>query len=161
MHNMEKWFTMVLLDPTRWFFCTGNDKASIVMGDVAVECNPTEGSVVVVMLLVDSPKFRRSRTIEQNPIQLQPSGNVHLMLLWRWFHKFYHGNWSCTFVISFFICYLLLNRRFSWDKFRMHVFNVLIRIVKCTTLHEIFPRMGISWFSIQTATTWNTDTLIL
>ena len=50
------------------------------MGDVVVECNPTEESVVVVMLLVDSPKFRRSQNIEQNPTQVQPYGNVHLML---------------------------------------------------------------------------------
>ena len=51
------------------------------MGDVVVEFNPTDDSVVVVMIILDSPKFRRSRNIEQYPIKLQPSGNVHLMLL--------------------------------------------------------------------------------
>ena len=51
------------------------------MGKVVVKCNPTEDSVVVVMLLVDSPKFRIIQNIEWNPIQVQPSGNVHLMLL--------------------------------------------------------------------------------
>ena len=51
------------------------------MGNVAVECNPTEDSVVVVMLLVDSPKFSKSQKIERNPIQVQPSDNVRLMLL--------------------------------------------------------------------------------
>ena len=58
-----------------------NEKASIVMGDVVVECNLTEDSAVVVMILVESPKFRRSGNIERNPIQVQPSGNFHLMLL--------------------------------------------------------------------------------
>ena len=72
---------MVLLDHARYFFRTGNDKAPIVMGDVVVECNPTEDSLFVVMLLVESPKFRRTRNIERNPIQVQTSGNVHIMLL--------------------------------------------------------------------------------
>ena len=53
-----------------------------------VECNPTEDSVVVIMLLVGISKFSRSRNIERNPIQVQPYGNVHLMLLWQLFHKF-------------------------------------------------------------------------
>ena len=44
------------------------------MGDVVVECNPTEYSVIVVMLLVNRPKLMRSRNIEWNPIQVQPSG---------------------------------------------------------------------------------------
>ena len=53
---------------------------SIVMGDVLVECNPIEDSVVVVMLM-DIPKFRRSLNIECKPIQVQPPGNVHPILL--------------------------------------------------------------------------------
>ena len=81
IHNMYKWFTVVLLDPAHEFLRTGIYKASIVMGDVVVEFNPTEDSVVVVMLLLDRPKFSRSRNIEWNPIQVPPSGNVHLMLL--------------------------------------------------------------------------------
>ena len=58
-----------------------NGAASIVMGSVVVECNPTEDSVVVLMLIVDSPKLRGSRNIERNTIQVQPSGDVHLMFL--------------------------------------------------------------------------------
>ena len=72
------------------------------MGDVVVKCIPTDGSLVVVMVLVDISKFRISWNIERNPIQVQPSGNVHLMLLKRWFHKFYHGNGCWTVVFSLF-----------------------------------------------------------
>ena len=61
------------------------------MGDVLVKCNPIEDSVVVVMLM-DIPKFGRSLNIECKPIQVQPSGNAHLMLLWQWFNAFYHGH---------------------------------------------------------------------
>ena len=81
MHNMDKLFTMVLLDTARKFSRTGNDKALTVMGNVVVECNPTEDSVVVIKLLVDSLKFRRSQNIDRNPIQVQPFGNVYPMLL--------------------------------------------------------------------------------
>ena len=72
---------MVLLDPTRSFFRTDNYKALIVMGNVVIESNPTGDSVVVIIILVASLKFRKSQIIERNPIQVQPSGNVHRMLL--------------------------------------------------------------------------------
>ena len=72
---------MVLLDPTRSFFRTDNYKALIVMGNVVIEINPTGDSVVVIIILVASLKFRKSQIIERNPIQVQPSGNVHRMLL--------------------------------------------------------------------------------
>ena len=55
---------------------------SVVMCGVVVECNLTEVSVVVAMIPVDSPEFRISRNINRNTIQVQPSGNVHLMLLY-------------------------------------------------------------------------------
>ena len=51
------------------------------MDNFVVECDTTEDSVAVVMLLLDRPKFRRSQKIEWNIIQVQPSGNVHIMLL--------------------------------------------------------------------------------
>ena len=37
----------------------------------------------------------------------------------------------------------------------MNFLNVLLQIIKCTTLHELFLRMGISWFAVQTWTTWD------
>ena len=43
------------------------------MGNIVVECNPTEDSVVVVILLMDSPKSKRSQTIEWNNDRVKES----------------------------------------------------------------------------------------